>query len=255
MVSRLGGKADAAVSGWSAVHAWAPLPALYVLLLALGGAAALRRWFDPVPGRVLLLFLLYVALLLAPVLAGDAVLLPVDILRLYAPFRGLPPSDPPAILLHRDLVHQIAPWALLVKRALAAGRWPLWNAYEGAGMPLMADPQTQPFQPLVLLAYPFSIWTAAGVTAALKVLSALVFTFLLCRRQGLSEAAAAAGATAFGLSGFVLLWLSWPIATCAALLPRCSTPSRAATTWARAATFCCSPLPAPRWCSAAIPRR
>ena len=219
MVSRLGGKADAAVMGWSAVHAWAPLPALYVLLLALGGAAALRRWFDPVPGRVLLLFLLYAALLLAPVLAGDAVLLPVDILRLYTPFRNLPPSDPPAILLHRDLVHQIAPWTLLVKRALAAGRWPLWNACEGAGMPLMADPQTQPFQPLVLLAYPFSIWTAAGVTAALKLLSALVFTFLLCRRQGLSEAAAAAGATAFGLSGFVMLWLSWPIATCAVLVP------------------------------------
>jgi len=205
--------------GWSAVHAWAPLPALYVLLLALAGAAALRRWFDPLPGRVLLLFLLYVGLLLAPALAGDAVLLPVDVLRGHAPFRGLPPSHPPAVFLQRDLVHQIAPWELLVKRALAGGRWPLWNPYEGAGMPLMADPQAQPFQPLVLLAYPFSIWTAAAVTAALKLLSALVFTFLLCRRQGLGEAAAAAGATAFGLGGFVMLWLGWPIATCAALLP------------------------------------
>jgi hypothetical protein len=207
------------VNGWSAAHAWAPLPALYVVLLALGGAAALRRWFDPLPGRVLLLFLLYVGLLLAPALAGDAVLLPVDVLRGHAPFRGLPPSHPPAVFLQRDLVHQIAPWELLVKRALGGGRWPLWNPYEGTGMPLMADPQAQPFQPLVLLAYPFSIWTAAAVTAALKVLSALAFTFLLCRRQGLGEAAAAVGATAFGLGGFVMLWLGWPIATCAALLP------------------------------------
>jgi hypothetical protein len=207
------------VSGWSAVHAWAPLPALYVLLLALAGAAALRRWFDPLPARVLLLFLLYVALLLAPVLAGDAVLLPVDILRIHAPYLQLAPSEPRAVFLQRDLVHQIAPWELLVKRALAEGRWPLWNAWEGAGMPLMADPQAQAFQPLVALAYPFSIWTAAGVTAAAKLLSALVFSFLLFRRQGLGEPAAAAGATAFGLSGFMLLWLGWPLATCAALLP------------------------------------
>jgi hypothetical protein len=207
------------VSGWSAVHAGAPLPALYVLLLALAGAAALRRWFDPLPARVLLLFLLYVAVLLAPVLAGDAVLLPVDVLRIHAPYLQMAPSTPPAIFLQRDLVHQIAPWELLVKRALAGGSWPLWNSWEGAGMPLMADPQAQAFQPLVALAYPFSIWTAAGVTAAAKLLSALIFSFLLCRRQGLGEPAAAAGATAFGLSGFVLLWLGWPLATCAALLP------------------------------------
>jgi hypothetical protein len=58
------------VIGWSAVHSWAPLPALYILLLAAGGAAVLRRWFDPVPRRVLLLFLVYVALLLAPGAGG-----------------------------------------------------------------------------------------------------------------------------------------------------------------------------------------
>jgi hypothetical protein len=207
------------MSGWSAVHAFSPLPALYVLALALGLSAALRRWFDPVPHRVLLLFLLYIAVLLAPVLAGDAVSLPLDVLCLHPPYQALPLSDPPGIPLQRDLVHQIAPWELEVKRALLAGRWPLWNSRQGAGTPLMADPQAQAFQPLVALAYPFSIWTAAGVTAALKVLAALVGSFLLLRRQGLGEAAAAAGATAFGLGGFVMLWLGWPLATCAALMP------------------------------------
>jgi hypothetical protein len=207
------------MSGWSAVHVFSPLPALYVLALALGLSAALRRWFDPVPHRVLLLFLLYIALLMAPVLAGDAVLLPLDVLCLHPPYQALPSSDPPGIPLQRDLVHQIAPWELEVKRALLAGRWPLWNSRQGAGTPLLADPQAQAFQPLVALAYPFSIWTAAGVTAALKVLSALVGSFLLLRRQGLGEAAAAAGATAFGLGGFVMLWLGWPLASCAALMP------------------------------------
>jgi hypothetical protein len=207
------------MSGWSASGGFEPLPALYVALLAVGLALALRRWFDPLPPKVLALFLLYIAVLFGPVLAGGAVLLPIDTLRYHAPFQLLAPADPPAIPLQRDLVHQIAPWALEVKRALLAGRWPLWNAHQGAGTPLMADPQSQPFQPLVALAYPFSIWTAAGVTAALKVLCALVFSFLLLRRQGLGEPAAAAGATGFGLGGFIMLWLGWPIATCAALLP------------------------------------
>jgi hypothetical protein len=206
--------------GWSAAEGtFAPLPALYVLAVAAGLALGLRRWFDAVPVKVLLLFLAYVALLFGPVLAGGAVLLPVDTLRYHVPYELLAPADPPAVPLQRDLVHQIAPWALEVKRAVLAGRWPLWNPHQGAGTPLMADPQSQPFQPLVALAYPFSIWTAAGISAALKVLCALVFTFLLLRRQGLGEPASAAGATAYGLGGFVILWVGWPIATCAALLP------------------------------------
>jgi hypothetical protein len=207
------------MTGWSAVHSLTPLPALYVILAAGSLALALRRWYDPVPPRILLLFLGYVASLLAPVLAGDGVLLPLDNLRIHPPYESLTPSNPPGVALQRDLVHQIAPWALEVKRALRDGRWPLWSSHQGAGTPLMADPQAQAFQPLVVLAYPFSIWTAAGVTAALKVLVALVFMFLLLRRQGLGEAPAAAGATAFGLCGFVLLWLGWPLATAAALLP------------------------------------
>jgi hypothetical protein len=55
--------------------------------------------------------------------------------------------------------------------------------------------------------------------AAMRVLLALIFTFLLLRRQRLGEGAALAGAFAFGLGGFLLLWLGWPLANSAALLP------------------------------------
>src|SRR5262249_24524575 len=115
--------------------------------------------------------------------------------------------------------HQIAPWALEVRRSLGEGRWPLWNAGAGAGMPLMGDPQSQVLQPLVTAAYPFSLWQGGGITAAPRVLVALVFGFLLLRRQGLGEAAAACGSLAFGLGSFVLLWLGWPLVNCAVLLP------------------------------------
>jgi hypothetical protein len=58
-----------------------------------------------------------------------------------------------------------------------------------------------------------------GVTAFLRLLTALVFMFLLLRRQRLGEGAALCGALAYGLCGFLLIWLGWPIVNAAALLP------------------------------------
>jgi len=86
-------------------------------------------------------------------------------------------------------------------------------------MPLLADPQSQVLEPLVFLALPLPLPAAIGVTAALRVLTALVFFFLLLRRQDLSVPSALFGSVAFGLGGFLLLWLNWPLANTPALLP------------------------------------
>lgn len=204
------------MDGWSPVDL---LPGLYLALLGAGLAAALRRWYDPVPRRILAVFALVLAVLFGPVLFGGGVLLPLGNLRVGPPFAHLEPPERPSLGLQGDLVHQIAPWSLEVRRALREGRWPLWNARAGAGMPLLADPQTQAFQPVVIAASLFPIWSAVGITAALRVLLGLVFLFLLLRRQGLGEPAALAGSLAFGLGGFLLLWLGWPMANSAALLP------------------------------------
>lgn len=200
---------------------WSPvdlLPGLYVALLFVLLHAVLRRWYDPVPPSVRAAFALALALLFGPVLFGDKILLPLDDLRGQAPFRQLAPTVPHGNPLQGDLITLVAPSAAAVREAWAAGRWPLWNPRVGAGIPLLADPQAQALQPLILLAYPFPYPRAAGVTAALRVLCALVFTFLLLRRQGLRAGSAMAGAIAFGLGGFVLLWLGWPLANAAALL-------------------------------------
>jgi hypothetical protein len=204
------------MDGWSPVDL---LPGLYLALLGAGLAAALRRWYDPVPLRIFAVFALILVVLFGPVLFGGGVLLPLGNLRVGPPFAHLEPPERPSLGLQGDLVHQITPWSLEVRRALRDGRWPLWNARAGAGMPLLADPQSQALQPVVAIAYPFSIWSAVGITAALRVLLALVFLFLLLRRQGLGEPAALAGSLAFGLGGFLLLWLGWPMANSAALLP------------------------------------
>lgn len=182
-------------------------------------ALALRRWYDRVPLPVWGAFALALALLFGQVLAGGKLLLPLDNLRGHAPFQRLAPTAPHGNILQGDLLTLVTPSLAEVRRAYDAGRWPLWNPLVGAGMPLLADPQAQALQPLPLLASPLPLLRAAGVTAALRVLVALTFTFLLLRRQGLTAGPALAGAFAFGLGGFLILWVGWPLANAAAWLP------------------------------------
>jgi len=195
------------------------LPGLWLGLLGACLASGLRRWFDPAPGRVLAVFAAVLLILFGPVLLGGKLLLPLDGLRGAVRFQHLPPTKPHGNFLQGDLIQLVTPSVAAVRTAWADGRWPLWNAQAGGGTPLLADPQAQAFQPLALLAAPLPLERAAGVTAALRVLLALVFLFLLLRRQGLAELPALAGSLSFGLGGFLLLWLGWPIANSAALLP------------------------------------
>jgi hypothetical protein len=201
---------------------WSPvdlLPGLWLGVLAVLLLRALRRWYDPVPAPVAGTFGLILLILFGPVLFGGKLLLPLDNLRGQAPFRELAPTNPPGNSLQGDLIELVGPSLAEGQAAWEAGRWPLWNGKVGAGMPLLADPQAQAMQPLILVSS-FLPWTrAAGVTAALRVFLALVFTFLWIRAQGLGCGPALAGAFAFGLGGFVLLWVGWPLANSAAWLP------------------------------------
>jgi hypothetical protein len=195
------------------------LPGLWVVLLALLLGLALRRWYDPVPLRCWLAWSAVLALLFGPILFAGRTMLPLGYLLQMPPFTGLAHGEPPGNLLQSDLVLQIAPWLHQVRETWAAGEWPLWNPLVGAGEPLLANPQSQAFQPLVWLALPFPVVSGFGVIAALRVLLALAFTWLLLRRQGISEPAALAGSLVFALAGFLQLWLGWPLAGSAAFLP------------------------------------
>src|SRR6185369_10723092 len=188
-------------------------------VLALLLLRALRRWYDPVPAPVAAVFAAALLILFGPVLFGGKLLLPLDNLRGHVPFQTLEPTEPHGNILQGDLIELVGPSIAEGRAQWDDGRWPLWNAHAGAGMPLLADPQAQAMQPLVLLSSVVPWERAAAVTAALRVLLALVFTFLWIRAQGLADGPALAGALAFGLGGFVLLWAGWPIANAAALLP------------------------------------
>lgn len=196
-------------------------PALLLCAFALALGACLRRWFDPVARRVLWSFVVLVVVQMAPVLLGGRVALPLHLLTTSPPYEALAPVERPANLTQVDLVQEVAPTEITVRRRLAAGEWPLWNPAVGAGMPLLADPQVHarwlaPHSwPALVLPLPAAF--AAG--AAVRLLVALVFTFLLFRRLGAGQGPAAFGAVAWGFGAFLTVWRGWPIAGSAVALP------------------------------------
>ena len=204
------------MNGWTLLHL---APGLWLLLLAALLDRTLRRWFDPVPLKAWIVFAVVLLVLFAPVLLLDNTLLPVGGIAKMVPYRHLGLEMVDDNPLQRDLTHAIAPWQAQVRRCLRDGEWPLWNSYSAAGLPLLANPQAMPFHPLVVAALPLPLPAAVGVVAALRVLVALAFTFLLLRRQEISELPALIGALAYALGGFMILWLGWPHANSAATLP------------------------------------
>ena len=204
---------------------WTPLalfPGLWVAALLAGLGFILRRAYDAVPRAAWASLALLLAILLGPALLGGRVLLPLGYLEAFAPFAEdavRPPDLERGVSLQGDLVLQIAPWSTQVRAACVAGRWPLWNPYAGAGVPLWSNPQAQSLQPLQLLALLFPVAQAAGVLAALRIALAFLFTVLFLRRFGFGELAALGGGLVFALGGYLQGWLGWPLATSAAYLP------------------------------------
>jgi hypothetical protein len=194
-------------------------PGGLVLALGLILLVWLRRHDDRLGWALGLGLLVLACLPFRAALFGGQVLLPLDSLRGQAPFRELPATEPHGNPIQGDLIQLIQPSAVAVRSAWLAGEWPLVNAQVGLGVPLLGDPQAQAFQPLVLAALPLDPWAAPGAVAALRAFVALVFLFLLLRRLGAGSGAALVGAVAYGGCGFLQLWIGWPLATTAAVLP------------------------------------
>jgi len=91
-------------------------------------------------------------------------------------------------------------------RRLAAGAVPLWNPYQGAGVPFLATLQPGALYPSRLLLLVLSPVAAMAVSAYAHMLLALGGTYLLCRRLGTSRAAAALAGIVF-VTAVILPWL------------------------------------------------
>jgi hypothetical protein len=118
----------------------------------------------------------------------------------------------------RDLTLAFRARYLWLRHTVAAGEFPLWDAYAAGGQPAVNDALYQIFHPLTLpirLLLPeligFNVWVALPIPLA------ALGAWLFFRRRGATPPAAALGAIAFAASGPIVSTgnfpnLSWSIA-------------------------------------------
>ncbi|MEO8033862.1 MAG: YfhO family protein [Acidobacteriota bacterium] len=193
---------------------WLYVAAVYALAVWLAKRGGVElRW------RIAAFFYALVLVFLFRPMTQQYVNLPVDIVDTLPPWShqvAHPRMSNPEM---SDITLQIVPWAEQVREQWRSMRAPLWNERSGAGYPLLANGQSAALSPLRLTTLPLTLGNAFTAEAAMKLLIALTFTFLFCRRRGYAELPSAIAAISFGFCTFLQVWLHFPLVTVAAMLP------------------------------------
>jgi hypothetical protein len=163
-----------------------------------------RRW----PWLILILFPLLP--LWRTAFLGEAIG-PFDQIRQMAPWSGPAPGRPFDVL-QADAVLQFYPWRDMVFEAWSQGQMPLWNPFQLAGTPLLANSQSAGFYPPHILLGVLHVPThwAMALLAWFHLAWAGLGTMALARRLGASETGAGLGGLLFSGSAFLIAWTALP---------------------------------------------
>jgi hypothetical protein len=158
----------------------------------------------------LLIIVVAVLLSFAPIFKGKIPLNTRNLVSFFSPwyyekFEGFPAGVPsrPGIL---DQLRIYYPYMRLTQDAYRHGELPLWNPFNFAGNPHMAEWQSGVFYPLHILLPLLSLpvyWTLFQLTAFFL---AGLFTYWYLSNLNLGKSAAIFGATTFMLSEFMTTW-------------------------------------------------
>ena len=156
-----------------------------------------------------------------PVALGGQALLPADLVYRDPVWQAQAPAGfvAPHNSLLLDQVYQFYPWRLLAQKELGQGRLPLWNPYEMAGTPLVANDQSAVFFPINLLLGWLPACLIPGWSAILRLLIAAWSMYALLRSWQASPVAGLLAGISFSLGGYVILWLGHPQTNTAIWLP------------------------------------
>lgn len=203
---------------------WALLPALAASLVAtqvalflLARGLGLRiRWKAAVAANALAL------LAVGPWLVSDRLMVPLDeTIRNNVP--GVPGgetlADPDRHGLFNDVILQLLPWEMEVRRSIGSGRLPLWSDRLDGGSSPWVNPQAGVLSPIANLARWSPIEHSLLVALALKILIACQGIWLLARRLGAGRTASALAGAGAGLGGAILPWALFPLSSAVAWVP------------------------------------
>jgi hypothetical protein len=152
-------------------------------------------------------------------LTGSTVVLPVDglvwsIPDMYPELSALerekigPPRWPNSI----DAIFQTEPFRRFAVEELHAGRLPVWNPNNYAGVPFIGEGQSAVFSPYRLIEFlSRDPMVLAWAQLARALVAGLGMYFFLRWGLGLTWHASAAGAWIYPLTGFMMVWNGWPM--------------------------------------------
>jgi hypothetical protein len=172
--------------------------------------------------------LLSLALFFWPALFGGRVLSPADLIFDLDPlWQRLAPAGytQPSNHVLSDQVTQFWPWRVFAVRSLERGELPLWNPYINGGQPFLASAQSALFDPLEAITYLVDVlykpplYAATVIVAISRLFVAGLFTFLFAREIGLTLPGALLAMFAFALSGPLVGWVGYPLASVMAWFP------------------------------------
>jgi len=141
--------------------------------------------------------------------------IPADtIIGLYHPFRDYYAKDYPNGIpfknfLITDPVRQQYPWRELVISAEKSLELPLWNPYNFAGTPLLANFQSGSFYVFNILFFVMPFRIAWSFIIFLGPLLGGVFLYFYLNNFKLNKLASVLGGIAFSFSGFFVAWMEW----------------------------------------------
>lgn len=118
---------------------------------------------------------------------------------------GVPVKNP----ITTDVVSFTYPMRTLAVELLKRGELPLWNPYILTGVPLLANFQSAPFTFTNIFYFVFDKVTAWSLQVISQHFFAIVFTYVLLRKWGLSKPSSLFGGLVFAFSGFNLIWSQW----------------------------------------------
>ncbi|HEX7276140.1 MAG TPA: YfhO family protein [Acidimicrobiales bacterium] len=109
-----------------------------------------------------------------------------------------------------DPVLQMHPWLEWNKEQVGDGDLPVWNPYNGAGAPHLANYVSAVLSPFSVPFYVMPWRVALLVSAGLKLFVLGLFTYLFLRKIAVSHVAGLVGAAAFMFAAYNVLWVAWP---------------------------------------------
>lgn len=164
-------------------------------------------------------FAALVAVLLGPSLIGARVPLPMDLLLERAPWSLPDPPEAPRNVELRDQIDTYYPIQHELVERLRHREDASWLDGVGIGLPGAVFVGWGLWSPFNALAAVTDFPTAWAWGMALRLFAAMCGAYLLTRRLGAARLGGTVAGMAYGLSGFMVLWLGWPQSHVAAIAP------------------------------------